>query len=130
MQNIRFLKIEEIIQMHIDQIRLFGGSHGIRDHKLLESAVYEPQASFAGAYLHKDVYHMAAAYAQGIIKNHPFIDGNKRTGIVSAFVFLQYNNCELDFDQDEFFALAIDIATSKIIYAKIAAYFKRKCINH
>lgn len=67
---------------------------------------------------------MAAAYAHGIIKNHPFIDGNKRTGILTAISFLEYNMGEIDLSQTDFFNLAIDIATSKLSIPEVAIIFK------
>ena len=85
--NPEFLTIDEIIEVHKNQIYLYGGSYGIRDLKLLESAVFTPQSSFDSNYLHEDIYEMAAAYLFHIIQNHPFIDGNKRTGLVSTLHF-------------------------------------------
>lgn len=126
MQKIRFLDINEVILVNKGQIQLFGGLHRIRDQGLLESAVYDVQASFASQYLYKDIYHMAAGYAYNIIKNHPFIDGNKRTGIVSCLMFLQYNDVELEFELDELYNLGIAIATSKCTIEKIAAILKKK----
>lgn len=92
MVEIIFLTMPMVTYMHDFFVKQFGGSLGIRDQGLLESALMAPQATFNGAYLHKDIFSMAAAYAYGIIKNHPFIDGNKRTGITAALVFLRYNN--------------------------------------
>jgi len=130
MQKIRFLDIAEVVLVNKGQIQLFGGLHGIRDKSLLESAVYDVQSSFGGQYLYKDIHRMAAGYAYNIIKNHPFIDGNKRTGIVCCLIFLQYNEIELVFEQDELYKLGIAIATSKSKNIdKTAAIFKKK-INH
>lgn len=126
MHKIRFLDIDEVILINKSQIQLFGGLHGIRDKGLLESAVYDVQASFGGQYLYKDIYHMAAGYAYGIIKNHPFLDGNKRTGIVCSLLFLGCNEIGLTFEQDELYKLGIAIATSKSSIEKIAATFKKK----
>lgn len=126
MQNIRFLDIDEVIQINKGQILLFGGLHGVRDKGLLESAVYDAQSSFGGKYLYQDIYHMAAGYAYGITKNHPFIDGNKRTGIICSLIFLKYNEIELEFEQEELYKLGIDIATSKLNIGKIAVIFKKR----
>lgn len=130
MQKIRFLDIDEVILVNKSQIQLFGGLHGIRDKGLLESAVYDVQASFGGRYLYKDIYHMAAGYAYNIIKNHPFIDGNKRTGIVCCLIFLHFNDIEIEFAQEELYKLGIAIATSKIDIDKIAVVFKKKVKMH
>jgi death-on-curing protein len=86
-----FLSLDEVLNLHFDQLRLFGGSDGIRDRGALESAVAMPAATFGSAFLHEDVFHMAAAYAFHIAENQPFVDGNKRTGLNAALVFLDIN---------------------------------------
>ena len=86
-----FLTVEEVLALHADQIRRFGGSDGIRDLGALESAVATPAATFDGDFLHADLFQMAAAYAFHIAENQPFIDGNKRTGLNAALVFLDVN---------------------------------------
>jgi len=86
-----FLTVEEVSSLHEDQLRLFGGSSGLRDRGAFESAVATPQASFGGEFLHEDLFEMAAAYAFHIAENQPFVDGNKRTGLNAALVFLDIN---------------------------------------
>ena len=86
-----FLSVEEVLALHDDQLRLYGGSAGIRDAGALESAVATPAATFDQAFLHDDVFHMVAAYAFHIAENQPFVDGNKRTGLNAALVFLDLN---------------------------------------
>jgi len=86
-----FLSVEEVLGFHDDQLRLFGGSSGLRDRRALESAVAVPASTFDGVYLHQDLFHMAAAYAFHIAENQPFVDGNKRTGLNAALVFLDLN---------------------------------------
>jgi death on curing protein len=130
MQEIRFLFLEEVVRIHADQITLFGGMQGIRDYRLLESALYEPQASYNSRYLYQDIFAMSSAYAYGIIKNHPFIDGNKRTGIVSALTFLEYNGYEINLSQNQLYKLAISIATSKTAIPKVASVLKKHTIAH
>lgn len=76
--------------IHDEQIEVYGGIHGIRDKGLLESAVMMPQASFGGEYLHNGLFEMSAAYAFHIAENQPFLDGNKRTALVAALVFLEF----------------------------------------
>ncbi len=73
---------------------------------------------------------MAAAYAQGIIKNHPFIDGNKRTGIVTSLLFMAHNDYNIEMTQDKLYKLGIAIATSKITSAKVATYLRKHSIYH
>ena len=91
MADTLFLTLAEVIEIHADQIRRYGGRAGLRDLALLESALAQPEASFAGEWLHGDLYAMAAAYAYHLCQNHPFIDGNKRTGLAAALVFLELN---------------------------------------
>jgi death-on-curing protein len=90
-----FLTLAEILDVHGDQIRRYGGQAGLRDIGLLESALAQPEASIAGEWLHGDLYEMAAAYAFHLCQNHPFLDGNKRTALASALVFLELNGISL-----------------------------------
>ena len=88
MKSLFFLTLSEVIDIHGNQIELYGGQKGVRDIGLLQSALAQPEASFAGQWLHEDIFLMAAAYAFHICQNHPFFDGNKRTALASALVFL------------------------------------------
>ena len=90
-----FLSLEDVLLIHDEQLEAYGGIQGIRDKGLLESAVMSAQASFGGKYLHADLFEMAAAYAFHIAENQPFLDGNKRTALVSALVFLDINGFEI-----------------------------------
>jgi death-on-curing protein len=87
-----FLLVADVLIQHQLQLEAYGGIDGIRDQTLLESAVAMPQASFEGKYLHPDLFLMAAAYAFHIAQNQPFLDGNKRTGLMAALVFLDLNS--------------------------------------
>ena len=91
MADTLFLTLAEAIEIHADQIHRYGGQAGLRDLALLESALAQPEASFAGEWLHQDRFEMAAAYAYHLCRNHPFIDGNKRTTLAAALVFLELN---------------------------------------
>ena len=91
-----FLTLADVLEIHLYQLVHFGGSSGIRDLNLLKSAVAMPQMSFGGVMLHKDIYEMAAAYLFHLVENHPFIDGNKRTGAMAAIVFLDVNGVEFN----------------------------------
>lgn len=86
-----FLSVDEVLTLHADQLRLFGGAEGVRSSPALESAVATPQSTFGGHFLHEDVFAMAAAYAYHLAENQPFIDGNKRTALNAALVFLDIN---------------------------------------
>ncbi len=95
MADTLFLTLAEMVEIHADQIHRYGGQAGVRDLGLLESALAQPEASFAGAWLHKDHYEMAAAYAYHQCQNHPFIDGNKRAALAAALVFLELNGISI-----------------------------------
>ena len=95
-KNIQFLTLAEIIVIHQNQIELYGGDAGIRDLHLLTSALALPESTFDKEFLHKDLYEMAAAYTFHICQNHPFIDGNKRTGLVAGLIFLEFNGVHIE----------------------------------
>ncbi len=86
-----FLTLGEVLEIHRDQIGRYGGAAGIRDLGLLQSALSQPRATFGGEFLHGDLAEMAAAYLFHLVCDHPFVDGNKRVGLVSAIVFLRLN---------------------------------------
>jgi death-on-curing protein len=119
-----FLTVDEVLAIHELVIARAGSSAGVRDKNLLQSAVLHPQTFVFGQYLYTDVYRVAAAYCFHIIKNHPFVDGNKRTGILTAITFLEKNGLEVFVDMDLWYNLAIDIAQSKIFKEEITIFFK------
>lgn len=96
-----FLRLEDVLELHKELIDRYGGSHGVRDQGLLESAIQQPEASFGGAYLHTDLASMAAAYLFHLVENHPFVDGNKRIGFAACVTFLALNNLSLNISDDE-----------------------------
>jgi len=122
-----FLRLDEIIEIHHDQLERYGGMPGIRDIGLLESAVAAPTAFFGEQYLHSDIFEMAAAYLFHIVQNHPFVDGNKRTGAVAAIVFLAMNDIELEADENKLEALVRAVAEGKMKKAEIAKFLKTNC---
>jgi death-on-curing protein len=95
------LTVSQIIDIHKDIIEETGGSTGIRDFGLLESAAYEPFQTFDGEPLYPSIQQKAARLAYALAKNHPFVDGNKRIGIHAMLVFLQINGIELVYTQKE-----------------------------
>ena len=92
---ILFLTLNEVEDMHADQIREFGGSMGVRNLDGLKSAIAQPEAMFGGEYLHQGLFEMAAAYAFHIAENQPFVDGNKRTALNAAPNFLALSGFEV-----------------------------------
>lgn len=130
MLTITFLSTPQVIQIHDLQLEVNGGGlPGIRDHNLLESAVSAPKATFGGAFLHKGIFAMAAAYFLSLAKNHAFNDGNKRTAVSATTTFLQINGIGLETDEDELVAFAVHVASEKIANEEIAAFLEeRACL--
>lgn len=122
--ELRFLALADVLILHADQIALYGGDSGARDLGLLESALAQPQASFDGQQLHADIFEMAAAYLFHIVRSHPFVDGNKRAGLVAALVFLGDNGVEIEAATGELYDLTINVATGALDKAKIAEFFR------
>jgi death on curing protein len=120
-----FLALDEVIEIHRDMIERYGGSPGIRDQGLLESAVAMAQAGFGEQYLHSTVFEIAAAYLFHIVNNHAFVDGNKRTGAMAAFTFLQLNHFSLTADELRFERLVRGVAEGKVGKEKIAEFFQK-----
>ena len=121
----RFLTMGEVLLILQDQIRRYGGAYGVRDIELLSSALAMPSVSFEGKYLHKDLYEQAAAYAFHICQNHPFIDGNKRTGLAAALVFLALNGIGLEDPKEELYELMMEVSGKGKGKIEITATFKR-----
>lgn len=114
MKKIIFLTLAEIIIIHNDQVNRYGGHSGVRDNHLLQSALAQPEASFAGSFLHEDIYEMASAYAFHICQNHPFFDGNKRAALAVALVFLEINGISIIDPKGQLFKAMIEMASGKL----------------
>ncbi len=123
--EIEFLSVEVVIALHQRQLARFGGGAGLRDRGLLASAVAQPQASFGGAYVHDGLFAMAGAYLFHIVSNHPFVDGNKRTGLLAAQVFLALNGVTVEHDAEAFYALTMGVAEGRIGKAAVAVELAR-----
>lgn len=111
---ITFLSLAEVVAIHEDMVRRYGGSPCIRDLPLLESAVGMPQATFGGQYPHDGIPATAAAYCFHLVANHPFIDGNKRVGAAAASVFLEMNEWVLEADNASYSELVLGVASGSI----------------
>ena len=120
-----FLTFEQILVIHDDQIERYGGSHGIARLSLLESAVMRPQASFGGEDLYPTIFDKAATLMHSLIMNHAFVDGNKRTGTVSAIVFLELNGYKLRVGQKELIQTALNVESKKWNIDKLSSWLKR-----
>lgn len=119
-----FLTLADVVEIHKDQIILYGGEYGIRDIRLLESALAQPEASFAGEWLHADLYEMSSAYAFHICMNHPFLDGNKRAALASALVFLEINHVSLLDPGEKLRKAMLQMADSQMSKKDFAALLK------
>ena len=120
-----FLELEEVLEIHSELVDRYGGSQGVRDLGLLQSALAMPQAGSGGAYFHVDLFEMAAAYLFHIVKNHPFVDGNKRTGAVTALEFIWLNGVSVSAPSASFEKLILAVAESRSDKAAIAAFLGR-----
>lgn len=120
-----FLTLGEVIEIHRDQIERYGWDPDLRDLGLLQSAMAMPAAGFGGRYLLTDLFEMAAAYLFHITRNHPFVDGNKRTGAVASLVFLSINDVELEAEEEEYERIVLGVARGEIDKAKVAEFFRK-----
>jgi len=128
MSEPRFLELDEILTIQADQIHRYGGSLGIRDLGLLQSALAMPQASFGGQYLHPSLHEMAAAYLFHLVQNHPFVDGNKRIGLAACIAFLGMNELWLESDVAELITLVLEVAQGKVGKPEIAVFLRARCV--
>jgi death-on-curing protein len=122
---IKFLTLSEILLILDDQITNYGGKYGVRDINLLSSAVYMPESSFEGQYLHETIPAMAAAYAFHICQNHPFIDGNKRVALASSLVFLDINGYEFDCKDEILYNQMLDLAKGETKKEDLIKFFEK-----
>lgn len=108
------LTVDIVLEIHTEAIARFGGADGVRESALLESAVFAPQATFDGRSVYADLVEVAAAYLFFICKNHPFVDGNKRTALGACLVFLRLNGIEPTRDGPEWTALTMAVSASEM----------------
>ena len=120
-----FLTTEHVMAIHRRMIEEFGGSLGVRDRGLLESAAMMPAARMGGHYLHKGMAAKGAAYLFHLCKNHAFLDGNKRTALASAEMFLRLNGLALAATNEELQQLTVGVADGTVAKGQVAAFFRR-----
>jgi death-on-curing protein len=125
----RFLSAGEVLALHSVVIEESGGGHGVRDMTLLESALGAPQQTFGGALLHADVPAQAAAMLRSIALNHPFVDGNKRTAFMAAYVFLQVNGQDFTAPEAEVVDFMLKVAAGKRSLEEITAWIRSACLR-
>ena len=123
-----WLKTEAVLEMHQMMLELYGGSAGLRDFGLLDSALHRPKfiLEYEPA---STLERLAAAYAGGIIKNHPFVDGNKRCGFLAAFTFLDINGKELRATEAEAASATIALAAGELAEEEYAAWLGDNCVQ-
>ena len=115
----------EILGLHAETLKRHGGADGVRDVTLLESALAQPMASFGGQFLHEDLFLMAAAYLFHLVKNHPFVDGNKRTGLSVALAFLDVNGVTINRGTEQLFEITMAVAEGRLTKDEIAMALRR-----
>jgi len=120
----------EALAFHAQLIALFGGSDGVRDRGLLNSALARPKNLFAYAERELTMAELAAAYAAGISNNHPFVDGNKRTAMQVAFVFLEFNGFPVTASQEEACLTFLSLAAGEISEQLLAQWFEHNTTPH
>jgi death on curing protein len=116
--------LADILDIHEKSLKDYGGGSGVRDIGLLESAIARPFQTFGGEYLYPDAFTKAAALGESLIINHPFVDGNKRTGIVAILTLLIESNYKVVCDENELYDFTIKISTGEIKFDEIVQWLK------
>ncbi|HEY9799402.1 MAG TPA: type II toxin-antitoxin system death-on-curing family toxin [Leptolyngbyaceae cyanobacterium] len=119
-----FVSLEAVLAIHAYLIEKFGGSTGLRDEGLLDSALSQPYQSFFGEFLHPTIYEQAAAYLYHLAKNHAFIDGNKRVALATTITFFKMNGYRFCLPKQEAEALVLDVVAGKLDKQEVAAIFE------
>ena len=122
MQDFKWLGLDAVLAMHARQLAEHGGGEGVRDKGLLESALQRPLNKTA--YGSPDVFDLAAAYAYGIARNHPFVDGNKRTALVASRTFLILNGFQITATQEDRLTTFLSLASGDLAEDALAAWFR------
>jgi death-on-curing protein len=121
-----WLESRDIVSIHEELLREFGGSAGLRDSGLLESALGSPRNHFA--YGERDHFRRAAAYAVALTRNHPFVDGNKRAAFMAAYVFLGVNGHDLQAREEDVVRTMLLLARRKLSEEELSEWFRESCL--
>lgn len=121
----RYLTPHKVLFIHDQVVKRTGGSHGVRDLGLVESAVYRPQATFDGNDLYIGIFDKAAALLQSLLKNHPFVDGNKRTALTASGLFLRLNGYKLINAKKEEVKFAIRVDNQHLDISEISNWLQK-----
>jgi death-on-curing protein len=125
---IEWVPVEAVIDLHAELLEGHGGAPGLRDRESLESALARPQQIHAYSE-NVDLYDLAAAYAAGITRNHPFIDGNKRAAFVTLGVFLHLNDLYLDATEHAAERVMFDLAARSLSEEQLATWLRQNCVK-
>jgi len=125
----KYLTVEQVLFLHARLVEETGGSHGLRDLGLLESAVARPQATFEGEDLYADIFAKAAALMHSLVGNHPFVDGNKRTGLAAVVLLLRVNGWSIEVSNPELEAFAWRVARGNLDVVGAAAWLRERSIH-
>jgi death on curing protein len=123
------IPLEEILSLHKRSIEVYGGSHGLRDIEMLESAIARPFQTFGGEDLYPTIIEKAAALGESIIKNHPFIDGNKRTGFLAIVALIESSGYAFVAKEDEAYRFIIQISTGDFSYEDIVQWLQTHVVE-
>jgi death-on-curing protein len=123
-----YLTPEQVLFIHSRLVAKTGGGHGVRDLGLLESAVGRPKATFGGKELYPDLFLKAAALMESLINNHPFLDGNKRTGVTAAGLFLRINGRKLSASSKDVEVVTLRVVTKDMQIAELATWLRTNTI--
>lgn len=124
-----FLTTQQVLFIHDQSVKRFGGSFGIRDLGLVESAVARPKATFGGKYLYHSIFDKATVLLQALLKNHPFIDGNKRTALTSAGLLLKKNGYKLVNQHKEEIEFAVRVDNGNLTVEQISKWLKEHSVR-
>ena len=122
---VELLTLDEVLAIHAHQIQRYGGRPGLRDRGLLESALAMPRATFGGHELHESLAEKGAAYLFHLVRNHPFVDGNKRVGLAVCLVFLRLNGVAVRARDDELVDLVMGVAGGTESKADVAVFLSK-----
>ncbi len=124
----RWLTLQMLLSIHDAQLREHGGAPGVRDEGLIVSALARPRHKFAYA-VRADIPMLAAAYAFGLAKNHGFVDGNKRTAFMAAYVFLGLNDLDLDADEPDIVTTMERLAAGRMTEIALASWIRSRVVS-
>ena len=121
-----YLSVDQVMDLHEAQLSAFGGASGLRDRGALEAAIARPAMTFGGEDLYPDAATKGAALMHSLVLNHPFVDGNKRTGAAAAEFFLERNGATLDADDEEMEQLTVSVAAGRVTVEALAIWFRQR----